>query len=309
MQKYGKKWGKKKNRQSYLKLLDPSSFRSEFHPNFIVLRQIFPCLQPNSNKMLRTLRRHVIPTRSNRSFAVDAAVSAVKHATSPRKKIAIVGGGVAGLQTAKVLSGHGHECIIYEKSSAIGGVWRSNYSSFGLQVPKQLYEFPDFPFNECSSGYFPKGEEVQSYIQRYASSHNLNRMVQLNTSVEGCQQLPSQDGSGWIITTKDQHTGMTNQTNKFDYLVICSGMYCRPNLPKFEGQESFSGKIMHSSEYTDNTMGQGKHVVVVGGAKSAIDIVLESSKVSKKSTIVMNQAHWATPHYIGNSDPSLPLPI
>lgn len=243
--------------------------------------------------MWRTLSRHVIPTRSSRSFAVDAA-------TAPRKRIAIVGGGVAGLQTAKVLSGHGHECTIYEKSSAIGGVWRSNYSSFGLQVPKQLYEFPDFPFNECSSGYFPKGEEVQSYIQRYASSHNLNRMVLLNTSVEECQQWPSQEGSGWVITTKDQNTGK-NQTDKFDYLVICSGMYCRPNLPQFEGHESFSGKIVHSSEYTHNTIGEGKHVVVVGGAKSAIDIVLESSKVSKRSTIVMNQAHWATPHYIGNS--------
>ena len=250
--------------------------------------------------MWRTVGRRFIARKSNRSFASDAAVAAVKHATSPtRKKIVIVGGGVAGLQTAKVLSGHGHDCTVFEKSESIGGVWRSNYSSFGLQVPKQLYEFPDFPFDECSSGTFPKGEEVQRYIQRYATSHNLNRMVRLNTSVEGCHQLPQQEGSGWVVTTKDQGSGKS-QTDTFDYLVICSGMYSRPNLPQFEGQNSFSGKIMHSSEYTDNNLGQDKHVVVVGGTKSAIDIVLESSKVSKRSTIVMTQAHWATPHYIGN---------
>ena len=256
--------------------------------------------------MWRIVSRRVISSsRSSRSFAIDAAVANVKNATSPtRKKIAIVGGGVAGLQTAKVLSGHGHDCTVYEKSSSIGGVWRSNYSSFGLQVPKQLYEFPNFPFDECPSGTFPKGEEVQRYIQRYATNHQLNDMVRLNTSVESCQQLSSKEGSGWVITTKDQSSG-NNQTDKFDYLVICSGMYSRPNLPQFDGQDSFPGKIVHSSEYTDNSMGQNQHVVVVGGAKSAIDLVLESSKVSKRSTIVMTQAHWATPHYIGIPRPFL----
>ena len=30
----------------------------------------------------------------------------------------------------------------------VGGVWRANYADFGLQVPKELYEFPEFPYPE-----------------------------------------------------------------------------------------------------------------------------------------------------------------
>ena len=34
---------------------------------------------------------------------------------------------------------------IFEKTNKVGGVWSANYADFGLQVPKELYEFPDFP--------------------------------------------------------------------------------------------------------------------------------------------------------------------
>lgn len=241
--------------------------------------------------------------------AVNACTASKSRLLSTSvKKVGIVGGGVAGLQTAKVLAGYGFECTIFDKCSQVGGVWQSNYSSFALQVPKQLFEFPDFPF-PVPSGYFPKGPEVQKYIEDYAAHHKLNPLVKLNTIVERCEQLPQQ--AGWAITTKSVTGQQPSQTESFDYLVVSTGMYSKPNLPTFGGDgggngqalAAFQGKVVHSTEYTDNQQGKGEHVVVIGGAKSAIDLVLETSKVSKRSTIVYTQSHWGSPTKIAGLIP------
>merc|ERR1712217_544951 len=94
------------------------------------------------------------------------------------KRVAIIGAGVAGLQTARQLVEAGIECIIFEKAQDVGGVWRENYADFGLQVPKELYEFPGFPYpRDTQFEHFPRGPQVQTYIQRYAQEYELLGLI------------------------------------------------------------------------------------------------------------------------------------
>ena len=65
-------------------------------------------------------------------------------------KVCVVGGGVAGLQTADRLRGLGIDCTLFESEADVGGVWRTHTAGSGLQVPRELYEFPGFHY---------KGEE------------------------------------------------------------------------------------------------------------------------------------------------------
>merc|ERR1719389_183416 len=96
------------------------------------------------------------------------------------KRVAIIGAGVAGLQTARQLVEAGIECVIFEKAQDVGGVWRENYDDFGLQVPKQLYEFPGFPYpKDRDFDLFPRGPQVQSYIQSYAEAHGLIGLIRV----------------------------------------------------------------------------------------------------------------------------------
>ena len=48
------------------------------------------------------------------------------------KRIAVVGGGVAGLQVVDQMKQLGMECTLFEKNPDVGGVWRANYAEFGL---------------------------------------------------------------------------------------------------------------------------------------------------------------------------------
>jgi dimethylaniline monooxygenase (N-oxide forming) len=61
---------------------------------------------------------------------------------------AIIGAGISGLAAAKCLSQKGIECTIYDRNVVLGGVWADGYHGFGVQIQKDLYEFPDFPLPE-----------------------------------------------------------------------------------------------------------------------------------------------------------------
>ena len=66
----------------------------------------------------------------------------------------------------------------------MGGVWRENYDDFGLQVPKSLYEFPGFPYPKNGDfDHFPRGPQVQSYIQSYAQEYGLMELIRFGTPV------------------------------------------------------------------------------------------------------------------------------
>lgn len=221
-------------------------------------------------------------------------------------KVAIVGAGVAGLQAASRLQIRGFNITIFEKASDVGGVWRSNYADFGLQVPKELYEFIDFPYPKSGDRkgkkyeLFPSGPQVADYICQYCDHKGLRKNIRFNTSV---LQLTPKEERGWSVeyaNTQDKNN--LSQDEDFDYVIIATGLYCwPPRVPQISGQEAFKGQILHSLDFTDRNQAKGKKVVVVGGGKSAVDNVCSAANVSNDSaTLLFRSAHWPIPRYLCN---------
>lgn len=67
-------------------------------------------------------------------------------------KACVVGAGVSGLATAKVLLADGFDVDLLEKKSGLGGTWHPSRTYPGLRTndPKELYRFSDFPYPESS---------------------------------------------------------------------------------------------------------------------------------------------------------------
>ena len=115
------------------------------------------------------------------------------HHFLPHKSVCVIGGGVSGVVTARVLLSESNKPMdpnrklkvtLFEKTSKIGGVWADNYTGFGIQVPAALYEFPDerLPAN-CD---FAKGEVIEEYIKNYAAKHGVTEekdVVRMNSEV------------------------------------------------------------------------------------------------------------------------------
>lgn len=207
------------------------------------------------------------------------------------ERVAILGAGVAGLQVADELQNKaGLECTIFDKVADVGGVWRENYADFGLQVPKELYEFPGVPF-ECKD-VFPTGPQVQAYIQDFARAKGLYPLCKFNTEVVKTEQTSK---GAWKITHRSNGQ---EKTDNFDYFVVCTGMYSCPSIPQgIPGK--FAGQQMHSGCFTDREAVKGKNVIVVGGGKSAIDCAVAAvNRGAEGCCIVFRQAHWPVPRYL-----------
>lgn len=116
------------------------------------------------------------------------------------KRVGIIGTGVAGLVTAKTLIAQGVECVVFDKSDRLGGVWAYGYSNFGVQVPKELYEFPDWSMPEAAAD-FCSGEVFQQYLEDYVDHFQFRSSIRLNTDVVTLEQT-STEPPNWRVTIK-----------------------------------------------------------------------------------------------------------
>jgi len=212
------------------------------------------------------------------------------------KNVAIIGAGVAGLSTAKALIAEGLDCKVFERGTRLGGVWADGYSNFGVQVQRELYEFPDWPLPEDTADFTP-GPVIQKYLEGYARHFGVWPHIHFKTQVTKIQERGG-DKPGWVIRVSDNGA---QSDQEFDLVVVCIGLYSNtPNIPGFPGQDDFTGEVLHNSEFKSRDQLKGKKVAVVGFGKSATDAALEAAAVAKETTIIFREAHWPLPAKIAN---------
>ena len=129
-------------------------------------------------------------------------------------RIAIIGCGVAGLATAKVLTQAGHDVRLYDKAPDVGGVWSETrrYPGLTTQSPKAQYSLSDFPMPKDYPEW-PTGAQVQAYLAGYADAFGLAPALRLNTEVTAAR--PAGDGR-WTVQTRGAAGAGTAET--FDRL-------------------------------------------------------------------------------------------
>ena len=113
--------------------------------------------------------------------------------------IAIIGAGVAGLTTAKVLLQAGHQAEVFDRTPDVGGVWSRTrrYPGLTTQSPSAQYSFSDFPMPKGFPEW-PTGAQVQEYLAAYAGYFGIEPSLRLETTVE----FVTSDDSGWTVVTR-----------------------------------------------------------------------------------------------------------
>ena len=156
------------------------------------------------------------------------------------KTAAIIGAGVAGLSAARSLQARGLDCTVFERNAELGGVWSDGYLNFGVQVQKELYEFPDWPLPEGTQD-FTKGPVIQTYLEDFARHFGIFEAIRFGVEVERV----SQNGEKWEVSFKQ---GNETTSESFDLVVVCIGLYSnKPSVPEFPNQEEFGGEVIHNS--------------------------------------------------------------
>jgi indole-3-pyruvate monooxygenase len=183
------------------------------------------------------------------------------HVGEHQTETLVIGAGPAGLAAGACLTRRGAPFVIVEQSTAVGASWRGHYDRIHLHTDRTNSALPFLGFPPGTARY-PSRKEVIAYLEHYANHFQLTPRLQ-----ERVDTVRS-EGGGWVTTTT---AGIYRSRN----VVVASGFNAVPCMPRWTGQESFRGRILHSSEYRNGEPFRGRNVLVVGFGNSAGEIAVD----------------------------------
>jgi dimethylaniline monooxygenase (N-oxide forming) len=204
------------------------------------------------------------------------------------KRIAVIGAGPSGLATVKELLAEGHSVVCFEKATDLGGVFRFGeedgvvWQSCRLTSSALLTAFSDFPFPVQHTDHPPIREYVD-YLARYADTFEVRRHIQFATTVEAIKQNPN---GQWVVQVRD---AQGRRQENFDSVALCSGLHQHPHMPRFPGQEEFTGEVIHGAQYRRPSQVSGKRVLVVGAGESGADVAAEVASHAAEAVLSLRR--------------------
>ncbi|KAL4353928.1 hypothetical protein GQ457_06G032840 [Hibiscus cannabinus] len=222
-------------------------------------------------------------------------------------KVAVIGGGIAGLVSARELQREGHQVTVFEKADKIGGTWlydsrvetdllgldpnrevvhSSLYKSLRVNLPRQIMGFLDYPFVKKQGGdprHFPGHQEVLRFIEDFARNFGLLELIRFGHEVVRVERVDVASHE-WIVESRTQETESSWELKAelFEAVVICNGNTTEPRIAAFPGRDTWPGLQMHSHNYRTPEQFKNKIVVLIGNGPSAIDILKELAPVAKQ---------------------------
>jgi hypothetical protein len=174
----------------------------------------------------------------------------------------IIGAGPAGLAVGAVLRRAKVPLVMLERGQHVGQSWHRHYERLHLHTPKR---HSALPFRAYPRSYprYPSRQQVVDYLEDYARAFDLQ--PELGCEVRRCVRGA---GTAWEVSTDaGRYEGRR--------VVVATG-FCRvPNVPRWPGQETFPGPVMHSHEYANGEAFRGGRVLVVGFGNSGAEIALD----------------------------------
>ena len=117
--------------------------------------------------------------------------------TSKPKKVAVIGGGIGGMETARVLALRGHKPVIFEKTDKLGGVFNAASAPYFKEKDKELLKWYDKEMKELGIE-IKYNAEIKSIKQlsgfdkvvvASGATANKPRIQGIDKAVEACEYL------------------------------------------------------------------------------------------------------------------------
>ncbi|KAJ3224593.1 hypothetical protein HK099_008202 [Clydaea vesicula] len=230
-----------------------------------------------------------------------------------KRSIAIIGAGPGGLRVLKDSIENGLEPTLLERGSSVGGQWSprnkenhhsSTYESLITNVSTEMSCFSDFPlpFNTPDN---IKAKDFYKYFEDFVKTFNLENFIRFKSNVIDITpiEVPSKikiGSKGWSVTWKTENGNL--ERGIFDFVAIAIGFNSKPNLIHINGEETFTGRIIHSHDFICSSyFEKEKNVVVVGSGSSGCDIANELSNIEdKKVSLSIRNSAFIYPRVINH---------
>lgn len=206
--------------------------------------------------------------------------------------VAVIGAGPAGLSAAYELKRMGLDPLVLEKTTAVGDVWRNHYDGVRVNTGRFFSQLPGNPFPRSAGGW-PSRDEVVQVLETFPERGGFK----VRTGINIGKVAYDRQRDTWLISSQD------GETFESRAVVVATGCACIPVIPKWEGMETFSGEIIHSSKFKNARIYAGKNVLVVGSGNSAAEIASRLAEYAKSVTLSAR----TSPHILPKSVFGIPL--
>jgi cation diffusion facilitator CzcD-associated flavoprotein CzcO len=218
---------------------------------------------------------------------------AAEEAPPEHVDVLVVGAGLSGVGAAcrVVTDAPGTSFLVLEARDAIGGTWdlfrypgvRSDSDMFTLS-----YRFR--PWTGETS--IADGWSIRRYIEETAREYGVTDRIRFGHRVLGAEW--SSDEARWTVTAQRTDTGATVRVT-CRWLTVAAGYYRYDAgfRPRFEGEETFRGPIVHPQHWPEDLDYAGKRVVVIGSGATAVTLVPSLTEQAAHVTMLQR-----TPSYV-----------
>lgn len=218
----------------------------------------------------------------------DALTSATAASDAPDVRairVAVIGAGMAGILAGAKLRERGIACVIYEKADQVGGTWRDNtYPGLACDVPAHWYTY-SFARNPNWDRTLAPGPELHAYFTRVAESYSLFPHIRFGQEVVRVEYL----NDAWELTTA------TGDRDRFDVVISATGILHHPNIPHFEGVETFKGAVFHSARWDHSVPLDGRRIGVIGTGSTAAQLTAALAPRASRFDLFQRTAQWVMP--------------
>ncbi|NTA84151.1 NAD(P)/FAD-dependent oxidoreductase [Agrobacterium tumefaciens] len=184
-------------------------------------------------------------------------------------QVLVIGAGQAGLTVAARLRQLGVDVLVVDKMSRVGDNWRNRYHSLTLHNEICTNHLPYIPYPASWPVFIPK-DKLANWMEFYADSMELNVWTGTTFLGGGYDETERK----WTVNL--QLRDGQSRTMRPSHIVMAVGVSGKPNIPKFEGVETFRGLMLHSSQHSSDVDVSGKKVLVIGSGTSSHDIAQDA---------------------------------
>lgn len=180
----------------------------------------------------------------------------------------------------------GIEFDCFEATERVGGHWHTDYDCLHLITPRDGSGFRGDPMPQSWAD-FPRRSQTLEYLERFADRNHLRDRVIFGTRVHRLDPIGANAIGGWNVSTSD------GRTRTYAGILVANGHNSVPFIPTVAGE--FTGKMLHSGEYSNPTDIEGRRVLVVGSGNSGCDIASELAQAGYDITFSVGRGHLFQP--------------
>lgn len=199
--------------------------------------------------------------------------------------IAVIGAGQAGLSSAYHLKKlglvPGRDFMVLDQAPRSGGAWQFRWPSLTLSTVNRVHDLPGLAFGEFAGGddTVKASVAVPHYFAAYETHFDLRvlRPATVKVVCDRGERLRVESDRGLLSAR-----GIINAT----------GTWENPYVPEYPGADTFKGQTLHTKGFRTASDFAGRHVLIVGGGISAIQLLDQISQVTRTSWVTRTTPRW-----------------